>query len=114
MKNILLLKGQSQYNVLRYFIDQLSVAFQHIGHTVTIIDLVEISSVQDLQQKMLFVPDLVISYNGMGTDINIFKSIPFITHYVDHPLYHVERIQNHSSSTLCGFVDKSIKGFCFN
>jgi len=106
MKNILLLKGQSQYNVLRYFIDQLSVAFQHIGHTVTIIDLVEISSVQDLQQKMLFVPDLVISYNGMGTDINIFKSIPFITHYVDHPLYHVERIQNHSSSTLCGFVDK--------
>ncbi|MDR1702772.1 MAG: hypothetical protein LBR56_08340, partial [Sporomusaceae bacterium] len=37
--NIILYKGQSKYDVLRFFIDEMASAFIKLGHKTTIIDL---------------------------------------------------------------------------
>lgn len=99
--NVLLLKGQSQYNVQRYLIDLVAKGFQYLGHNITIADLL-------IAEESLKIPtpDLVFSYNGIGSNLLQLEKYPFYTHYTDHPFHRVDRIPTHTSNMICGFIDR--------
>lgn len=57
-KTIVLFNGQSQYNVLRFFIKDLAFSFKQLGFDVEIIDLLKSSWATELEkvlkEKMYF------------------------------------------------------------
>ena len=104
---IVIYKGQSQYNVLRSFADDIAEGFNEYGYETAIIDLSQSNFADDLmtilnkKNVMCF-----FSFNGMGIDIatNDGKSlydqlgIPFFAFFVDHPFYHAGRMNAHPNS----------------
>ncbi|KLU65873.1 hypothetical protein DEAC_c19090 [Desulfosporosinus acididurans] len=100
MGRIVLLKGQSQYDVLRIFIDQLGAAFsQQLGKEVYIVDLLSPNMNDELNKAFSQPCEFAVAFNAMGGAINLDNQnmydvldIPFVAVLVDHPLYHEERL----------------------
>ncbi|WP_458121130.1 glycosyltransferase family protein [Paenibacillus sp. Z6-24] len=106
---IIMYKGQSQYDVLRYFVDDLAEGFREYNYDVIIIDLVKgkqalIELFEILQEGQVF---FIFSFNGIGSDITLSEGrrlheqidIPFFSFFVDHPIYHVQRLRKQDKSS---------------
>ncbi|CAH8719479.1 hypothetical protein M5W83_18660 [Paenibacillus thiaminolyticus] len=52
MRKVILFKGQSQYDVLRYFVDDLALAFNKIGYQSIIIDLLAENCFSTLEEAL--------------------------------------------------------------
>ncbi len=64
MKTILLIKGKSQYGVLRYLTDFLAQAFAKLDREAIVIDLVEPNIEGQIQAAFHKEIDFVFGFNG--------------------------------------------------
>jgi hypothetical protein len=115
MSRIVLYKGQSQYDVLRIFIDQLAVAFsQQLGKQVCIVDWLSLDITDQLNKAFSEPCEFVFAFNGVKGDLNannknLYETldIPFIAALVDHPLYHLKRLETISNNMIVTCVDRA-------
>lgn len=90
MKNVLLIKGQSQYDAMRYYIDEIEVGFRLAGYNTIIIDAEESAfplQIAEIRQTMHI--DYIFTCNVIVIEI-IHKMIPeavYITYICDHPAF---------------------------
>lgn len=108
MQTIVMLKALSQYDVLRYFVDDLANAFEKINYEVQIIDLVEENwtekLVSVLQTKKI---SFFLGMNAVGVDLasdgrSLYDLVgaPFFAFLVDHPMYHLPRLKDTTSNEI--------------
>lgn len=111
---ILILKGQSQYDGTRTFVDLAAVAMRRAGHTVVVEDLTLAAS---LQLRLLELatevrPDLVFTINILGeyrspdgrTLSQVFGA-PHVLWHTDYALKHHERLEGTADETPILTVD---------
>jgi len=90
-KRVAIIKGQSQYDVLRDFADQIGLGFQSLGSSVDYIDLLA----DDWNEKVLQVmerTEFALSFNAghfLLADKPFYEYFqkPFLGFLVDHPAY---------------------------
>ncbi|MGG4406331.1 hypothetical protein ABEP13_11025 [Geobacillus stearothermophilus] len=118
-KTIVLYNGQSQYGVLRYFIQDLAASFQQLGFEVKIIDLLASSWIAELE-RVLKEKDVFFffSMNAMGIDIKVgdqslydHLNIPLFAFLVDHPMYHINRLNQGVKNLIVSTVDQTHLSF---
>jgi len=113
---ILLLKGQSQYDALRIFLDDAQSAFEAEGHDVVMLDVTEIAIATSLPaaitQSGPF--DFAFSYNILGdlstpdgTISDLIGGGPHVVQYVDHPFTHMARLTKSPRSAIVLTIDQS-------
>jgi glycosyltransferase involved in cell wall biosynthesis len=114
-KTIVLYNGQSQYDVLRYFIKDLATSFKQLGFDVEIVDLLKSSWVKDLErivkEKNVF---FFLSMNAIGVELKVeetslydYLNIPLFAFLVDHPMYHINRLNQGVKNLIVSCVDKT-------
>ncbi|MFC4599643.1 glycosyltransferase family protein [Cohnella hongkongensis] len=111
---IILFKGQSQYDVVRGFIDELKLGLEELGHRAVIIDFTEPSFVQQLQQALSQPVFFALGMNGIGIELksgnqSLYDAggFPFFAYLVDHPLYNMERLNASVHHLIVSCVDES-------
>lgn len=114
MKRICLIKGQSQYDTTRTFIDQLGIAFRSRGATVHEVDMTlkdwPVQLAAAFEEPLAF----VFSFNAVGMDVAtedgpIYDRMRtlFVTSLMDHPVYHTERLSAPVQRALVLCVDRT-------
>lgn len=113
MARILLYKGQSQYGALRAHVDNLSKAFESLGHISVVIDFEEKDALKKLE-KELNLCNFVVSFNGILSELSIdnksaynILNLPYITLMLDHPIYHLSRLDNKIDKFVVGCLDNN-------
>jgi len=113
MGRIVLYKGQSQYDVLRIFIDQLAGAFRLLQQDTVVVDLVASDAEEQLKRAFAEPCDFVFSFNGIGVDFKLGeKSLYdalgtiFIFSLVDDPIHHIQRLETECNNLLVTCVDR--------
>ena len=110
-----LIKGQSRYGLLRCFVDDVAEAITARGDEAVVVDLTEFP-IEDLgaHLKALGPVDLVLSFNicsdyrdAKGRTIFEITGAPHVTHFVDHPLHHLDRLNATPRDAAVLFVDHS-------
>lgn len=109
MKKVVLLKGQSNYNVLRYWIDALAKGFEKIGVETIILDISNSINQQIITTLQMDV-DAIISFNGILTEqkevLDKVIKAPYIYLLIDHPIDHIGRIQNLRDGDILTIMDR--------
>lgn len=101
---VLMYKGQSGYDALRVFTDELGGSLAQLDCEVRILDFMKEGAHEELKEifeKKEFSPDIIFSMNGIEAGLRtdngrLFHNetgIPFVSYIVDHPLYHHERLK---------------------
>ncbi len=115
--SILVLKGQSLYNVLRMAADSMAEAFHDMDYEVTVLDLTIDKEVEAFNWNLVENFDLVFSFqallfdycpqDGKSAMFASFKDTKFFGHIMDHPIYHSTRVaSNHEINMYVGCMDK--------
>jgi len=113
--NIIIYIGQSQYDALTLFAVKLGSSLKKMNCNVHFMNLLDNDFLQVLGGLIETSSiDLIIAFNGIGSDIRTddnvsiydVKKIYYLSIYVDHPCYHMERLTNYSQYNLASFVDK--------
>lgn len=113
---ILLLKGQSQYDALRLFIDEAQAAFAAAGHEAVVVDLTNGFDMAGLPAHLeaLGPFDLAFSYVILGdyraADGRTLSEViraPHVIQHVDHPFSHLERMAATPQTATILTVDES-------
>ena len=111
MRKIVMIKGQSKYNVVRCFVDQLAEGFRKNNCEAEVLDFYMgdgekiIARLQELQNDP---PDVVFSFNGIGYDIiRKYVEVPYVGWLVDHPTIHHQRLVQWNQNAYVVCVDKS-------
>ncbi|WP_352418297.1 glycosyltransferase [Proteiniborus sp.] len=114
--NIVIYKGQFQYDVVNYFVEELGHELMKLGHNVHILNLLTMSSnrIEGILANNKI--DLVLSFNGVnftGKEIYEKLNIPLGIILVDHPFYHISRIKTYKSNNtfICMFDEGSLECF---
>lgn len=108
IKKIVIILGQTQYEVLTRFAEKLFDGFQKLGIDVDVID--NRYPYKFETNKLLSDYDMFFSFNGMGKreltegclhnpNILVWKF------FVDHPLYQDKRLLNVQRNTISSFID---------
>ncbi|CAM4521211.1 MULTISPECIES: hypothetical protein [Paenibacillus] len=119
---IVIFKGQSQYDVMRYFADYIATAFEQYGYPIKIIDFLEKDAITQLnttiQNQEIF---FFFSFNGIGINIDVQGkslydqlNVPLVAFFVDDPIYHIERINHKVENVIFSFVDRNHMDFTTN
>lgn len=115
MNNILFIKGASQYDAMRNYIDEMEKACRHLGYNTLILDGLN-PQIDYLLEKSVatYQFDAVILCNGMCLDTKwqtiLKKKIPlYITYLCDHPSAVSERLQYADENTFVFVCDKNHK-----
>lgn len=114
---ILVLKGESLYNVLRIAADDMVKAFQNKGYDVIVLDLVMEEDANRLNDVLRERLDLIFSIQALLFDFcltdektakfSAFKNTPVFGHIVDHPIYHNARVATiHGDNMYVGCIDR--------
>jgi Uncharacterized protein conserved in bacteria len=115
MKSVLIIKGQSNYDVLKLFSDELGKGFEQIGVKVYFFDL--FSDTESLTKTFAEAISNgckhAIAFNAYGYDLQIegesfynYYNLTFIAILVDHPLYHANRIKYKIDKKIITCVDR--------
>ncbi|MFT8391464.1 MAG: glycosyltransferase [Sporolactobacillus sp.] len=112
-QTIVLFQGQSQYNVLNGFMDELSKAFSKLGYHTEMIWLThpdfpnQLANVLRTQKISFF-----FSFNAMAIDLRMNNQplydqvhIPLFAFLVDHPMYHLQRLNSGVQNLIVSCVD---------
>lgn len=112
MARILLYKGQSQYGALRMHIDRLAEAFKNIGHTPVIIDFNKTNAINELEEELKTGCNFVFTFNSIGSELKVGEkslydllNVPYITALLDHPIYHMSRLNNNIKKFVVSCLD---------
>lgn len=105
---VIVIKGQSQYDSLRFFSDRLKDDMEKSGCEVLFLDFSdEKRALDDLKTYSRRKVDAVISYNGIGISYAAdYLNVPFYALMVDHPLYHSKRLSHPGVELHVAVVDK--------
>ncbi|MBR1740281.1 MAG: glycosyltransferase family 1 protein [Lachnospiraceae bacterium] len=115
MKQIVIISGNSAYNALNIFADELAEGFAQAGEKCTHLQLSSTNqyySADEFYQNLHQIAkgtrlDLIISINGIAIDI--MEDFPLkdqiLAFYVDHPFHHHERLRNNIPDCHSLFVD---------
>ncbi|MBI1685516.1 glycosyltransferase family protein [Caulobacter hibisci] len=112
---ILLLKGQSQYDALRVFLDEAYAALIALGHQVVMFDLTDPEVFASLTERVLALGpfDFAFSYAiggdwraPDGRDLGQLIGGPHIIQHVDHPLTHLRRVGRTASNAVILTIDQ--------
>jgi len=113
-KRCILYKAQSQYDVLRCFVDELYAAFTDLGYEAVIIDLLSDSPTDLFNKTVQKGVDFIISFNRQGfsgeirgTPFYEYLKIPFISFMVDSPIHHHANISISDACVFYTCVDKN-------
>ncbi|SFL45519.1 glycosyltransferase family protein [Pelosinus propionicus] len=100
---VLLFKGQSRYNVVRDFIDDLAAAFNELGKETLVVDLsLESHTPQVIQEAFSKECAFACGFNLNGCDLGFGQEgikflqdvgIPYVGMLVDNPLYHFDKFR---------------------
>ena len=110
-----LIKGQSRYGLLRCFVDDVAAGIAARGDEAVVLDLTEFA-LEDLGARLKAAGpvDLVLSFNicsdyrdPKGRTIFEITGAPHVTHFVDHPLHHLGRLNATPRDAAVLFVDHS-------
>lgn len=112
-------KGQSQYDVLRYFADDIAEAFARLGCKVYTVDLMQDGYLKEVYYLYFSIkPDITIAFNSItpgyfeNKDFFDYFNVPHIALLVDHPIYQIYRFKNITSPNLyIGCVDRTHASF---
>lgn len=118
MARIVLFKGQSNYGALCLHTDRLAEAFANLGHQAEIIDVHTAQKNGTLSPLLLNTfsspCDAVISFNGIGSGFTIKDqslynhfNLHYISVYVDHPSFHIPRLNQPITHHTLTFLDIS-------
>lgn len=107
MKNVLLLKCQSQYDAIRYYIDEIEIGFRLAGYNTIILNGSENSSVFQAMEvinslKIDYIFTCNCCYHGLA---KIIPDVVYITYLCDHPISHMERLLNLGENAIVFTVD---------
>lgn len=94
--NIVIYKGNFQYDVVNCFAEELGHELMKLGHNVYILNLVTMSHNKILAILSQNEIGLVLSFNGINfIEQKIYEglNIPLGILFVDHPFFHVSRIR---------------------
>ena len=112
MKNVLLIKGSSQYNAMRNYIDEIEVGFRLLGYNTYVADAKK-ESILDLQINQIYKHehiDIIFTCNAMMWDCEaLFETFPnavYITYLCDHPAIHKVRLETMSCKCIVFTCDK--------
>lgn len=90
-KKILLIKGSSQYDAVRYFCDEMLLCFTKVGCLVTMFDMTQINP-SIVGPDLFDSYDMVFSFNAIGIEIyNSMKVHPFFWTFLVDPPFHVHK-----------------------
>ncbi|WP_421663928.1 glycosyltransferase family protein [Lysinibacillus telephonicus] len=109
MTKFLLLKGNSQYNVLRYWTDALAVGFEKIGVEADVLDLRFVDD-HIINKYLKNNYDAVIAFNGYLKENEAFSNFlncPYIYLLIDHPIDHLGRIRNLRPGDILTLMDRN-------
>jgi len=113
MGRIVLYKGQSQYDVLRVFTDQLAEAFRLLHMETVVVDLTAADAGEQLKKAFAQPCDFVFSFNGIGVDFKLGEKplydalrTVFVFALVDDPIHHIQRLETPCHSVLVTCVDR--------
>lgn len=113
MKNILLLKGASKYNVVRCFVDFLGEGLRKNHCNVEVWDLCHMDDTEveaRIKEWETDVPDAILSFNAIGKEsFQQYQDIPFIGWLVDHPIFHHLRLLEWGQKDYAICIDGSHK-----
>lgn len=113
---VVLLKGQSAYEVLRVFIDEIAGAFERRGAEVRVIDVGGGASLAGALAAFAAEGPVDLAYSlniggdyrdAQGRDIGAILGAPHVCHYVDHPFSHTTRIQASGPGSALLMIDRS-------
>lgn len=95
MKNVLLIKGLSQYDAMRQYIDEIEIGFRLAGYNTIVLDALDISYEFQLNELVNIIKiDFIFTCNAIMT--NLISEIPdaiYVTYLCDHPAAHRERLK---------------------
>jgi hypothetical protein len=121
MVRAIILKGLSQYGALRLFADQLYKSFLELKIDSCIIDMTENNWIEVFENELRTGCNFVTAFNGIGSELKIkdkslydVVGIPYIGIYVDHPIYHIERLSNKIDKYIVTVVDSKHLDFLNN
>lgn len=116
MRRIALIKGPSQYGLLRFFIDDAARAFQMRGYQTVVLDALAVENDLEIYRQLRDAAplDLVLTIGIFGASRDEFgRSIfeatgtPHVIQYVDHPLHHRNRLVATARDSALLFIDRS-------
>ncbi|MBU5299937.1 glycosyltransferase [Clostridium sporogenes] len=114
-KRIVLIKGQSQYDVLRIGTDYRAKFYKELGFDVDILDLLDPNLIKNINDIIVNKKcDYIYSANCIGIDMelkdgrNLYNllDIPFLGALGDHPVSHLSRIEDSPHRTLFICIDE--------
>ncbi|AVK82813.1 hypothetical protein C3943_04185 [Lysinibacillus sp. B2A1] len=109
MKKVVLIKSSTQYNVLRYWTDELAKGFEKQGVDVVILDAKYCVKEQIYYILGLDV-DAIISFNGLYLEykeLSEYIKVPYIYLLIDHPIDHIVRLNNLQSKDILTIMDRN-------
>lgn len=107
IKKVLILKGFSQYDVLRHFCDEMLQSLCSLGCLTTMLDLTSINP--EILTSVLFNNyDMIFSFNSIGIELyNFMEHKPlFWSFLVDHPFHHHSRLQQIDGNVMVSCIDR--------
>lgn len=116
MPRIALIKGPSQYGLLRFFIDDAARAFRSRGYQTVVLDALAVENDLEIYRQLRDAGplDLVFtigifgaSRDALGRSIFEATGTPHVIQYVDHPLHHRNRLVATARDSALLFIDRS-------
>jgi hypothetical protein len=110
----ILLKGQSQYDATRVFVDELSMALARRGIAPTVIDAVTEADIGGALARASAGGDVAFLYSicigaewrdHAGRSLGQIVGAPHLVQHVDYPLTHAPRLEQASADTVFLTVD---------
>ena len=116
MNNVLLLKGESQYNAMRNYIDEIEIGFRLAGYNTYVIDVTEKSYMFQVEELLSSVKiDITFTCNAI---LKKQLSDISITYLTDHPAVHGNRLKSLDDRTVVFVCDRRheayIRRYCPN
>lgn len=117
-KKILVLKGQSRYNVLRKAADLVAAGFRNKGYEVRVLDLEDDRDLALLERELIKDYVFIFSFQALLFEQNTLQNkslisyikTPWIGWIVDDLLYHLPRVKNNVyDNTFIFTVDHAMK-----
>lgn len=113
-KSILILKGQTRYNVLQRVADEMAAAFEKRGYSVTVFDTTapdfSLADIVNKSYSFCFIPQAFLYDVRLKSGITIpaITSYPWIGWIFDDVLYHLSRVvSNNLPNTFLFSVDRA-------
>ena len=101
MVTVLLIKGQSQYDAMRYYIDEVQIGFRLAGCNTIVLDAMEKSypfQCEEIINSGMRI-DFIFDYNAINMGVKDelvakLRNAYYVTYLCDHPVAHDGRLKN--------------------